>query len=197
MSHGTVTALLVAAEAGDPAALDRVMPLVYAELRDLARRHLRRERTGHTLTPTALVHEAYVKLVDQTRVAWQGRGQFFGIASLAMRRILVNHARDRQRLKRGGNAVLIPLTEGLQLAAPGAERDGDFIILLDELLDRLATFDPRAAKVVECRYFAGLDVQETAAALGIGTATVKRDWALARAWLRREFGADADPQADR
>ena len=187
MKQAEVTALLVSAEAGDAAALDRVLPLIYDELQAMARRHLGGERAGHTLTPTALVHEAYLKLVDQTRVQWQGRGQFLGVASLAMRRILVNHARDRKRLKRGGDAVRIPLTEGLAVAAPGAEHDDDFIIRLDGLLDRLAEFDPRAARVVECRYFAGLDVDETAAALGLGTATVKRDWALARAWLRREL----------
>lgn len=187
MKQAEVTALLVSAEAGDAAALDRVLPLIYDELQDLARRHLSHERSGHTLTPTALVHEAYLKLVDQTRVQWQGRGQFLGVASLAMRRILVNHARDRKRLKRGGDAARIPLTEGLAVAAPGTEHDDDFIIRLDGLLDHLAAFDPRAARVVECRYFAGLDVDETAAALGLGSATVKRDWALARAWLRREL----------
>ena len=190
MKQAEVTALLVSAEAGDAAALDRVLPLIYDELQDLARRHLAGERAGHTLTPTALVHEAYLKLVDQTRVQWQGRGQFLGVASLAMRRILVNHARDRKRLKRGGDAARIPLTEGLAVAAPGAEHDDDFIIRLDGLLDRLAEFDPRAARVVECRYFAGLDVDETAAALGLGQATVKRDWALARAWLRRELAGN-------
>ncbi|MBE0566472.1 MAG: sigma-70 family RNA polymerase sigma factor [Krumholzibacteria bacterium] len=187
MKQAEVTALLVSAEAGDVSALDRVLPLIYDELQELARRHLGRERAGHTLTPTALVHEAYLKLVDQTRVQWQGRGQFLGVASLAMRRILVNHARDRKRHKRGGDAARLSLTEGLEVAAPGAEHDDDFIIRLDGLLDRLAEFDPRAAKVVECRWFAGLDVAETAAALGLGTATVKRDWALARAWLRREL----------
>jgi RNA polymerase sigma factor (TIGR02999 family) len=191
MSQAEVAALLMAAEAGDAAALARVLPLVYDELQDLARRHLGRERAGHTLSPTALVHEAYLKLVDQTRVQWQGRGQFLGVASLAMRRILVNHARDRKRQKRGGDAARLSLTEGLGVAAPGAERDDDFIIRVDALLDRLAKFDPRAAKVVECRYFAGLDVQETAAALSVGTATVKRDWALARAWLRRELTHEA------
>ncbi|MFN2369807.1 MAG: sigma-70 family RNA polymerase sigma factor [Candidatus Krumholzibacteriia bacterium] len=187
MKQAEVTALLVSAEAGDASALDRVLPLIYDELQALARRHLGRERASHTLTPTALVHEAYLKLVDQTRVQWQGRGQFLGVASLAMRRILVNHARDRKRLKRGGDAARLSLTEGLEVAAPGVDQDDDFVIRLDALLDRLAQFDPRAAKVVECRYFAGLEVEETAAALGLGTATVKRDWALARAWLRREL----------
>jgi RNA polymerase sigma factor (TIGR02999 family) len=187
MRQAEVTALLASAEAGDASALERVLPLIYDELQELARRHLGRERPGHTLTPTALVHEAYLKLVDQTRVQWQGRGQFLGVASLAMRRILVNHARDRKRLKRGGGAPRLSLTEGLEVAAPGAEHDDGFVIRLDGLLDRLAEFDPRAAKVVECRHFAGLDVEETAAVLGLGTATVKRDWALARAWLRREL----------
>jgi RNA polymerase sigma-70 factor, ECF subfamily len=187
MTQADLSELLRAAEAGDTAALDRVLPLIYDELQQLARRHLRRERGGHTLTPTALVHEAYLKLVDQTRVAWQGRAQFLGVASLAMRRILVNHARDRNRLKRGGGAQPLALTGGLEVAAPGVEQDSEFIIRLDELLERLAAFDRRAAKVVECRYFAGLDVGETADILGVGTATVKRDWALARAWLRREL----------
>ena len=192
MRQAEVTSLLASAEAGDTAALDRVLPLIYDELQEMARRHLGRERAGHTLTPTALVHEAYLKLVDQTRVQWQGRGQFLGVASLAMRRILVNHARDRRRLKRGGDAARLSLTEGLQVAGPKAEHDDDFIIELDGLLDRLAEFDPRSARVVECRYFAGLDVEETAAALGLGTATVKRDWALARAWLRRELAGGGD-----
>jgi RNA polymerase sigma-70 factor, ECF subfamily len=187
MTQADLTELLRSAEAGDATALDLALPLIYEELRDLARRHLRRESDGHTLTPTALVHEAYLKLVDQTRVAWQGRAQFLGVASLAMRRILVNHARDRKRLKRGGSAQRLSLTAGLDIATPEVEQDSGFVIRLDELLDRLAAFDPRAAKVVECRYFAGLAVGETAAVLGVGTATIKRDWALARAWLRREL----------
>ncbi|HPF71530.1 MAG TPA: sigma-70 family RNA polymerase sigma factor [Candidatus Krumholzibacteria bacterium] len=187
MRQAEVTALLLSAEGGDAGALERVLPLIYEELQEIARRHLGRERAGHTLTPTALVHEAYLKLVDQTRVQWRGRGQFLGVAALAMRRILVNHARDRKRLKRGGNAPRLSLTAGLEVAVPGADEDDDVIIRIDALLERLAEFDPRAARVVECRYFAGLDVDETAAALGLGTATVKRDWALARAWLRREL----------
>lgn len=197
MTRGDITALLVSAERGDAGALDRVLPLIYEELLEIARRHLLRERAGHTLTPTALVHEAYLKLVDQTRASWQERGQFLGVASLAMRRILVNHARDRGRLKRGGADVLLPLTAGLEVAAPQEEPDADFIIRLDALLDRLSQWDRRAARVVECRYFAGLDVEETALALGIGTATVKRDWALARAWLLRELkGPPAPPTSD-
>jgi len=192
MNQTAVTALLAAAEAGDLTALERALPLIYDELLEIAQRHLKHERNDHTLTPTALVHEAYLKLVDQTQIAWQGRGHFLGIASLAMRRILVNHARDRTRLKRGSNAVRLPLTESLGLVACDVEDDSDFIIRLDGLLDRLADFDQRAAKVVECRYFAGLTVQETASVLQIGPATVKRDWALARAWLRREFSSSSD-----
>lgn len=187
MRRDQVTSLLLSAEAGDQAALEQALPLVYDELQELARRHLVRERAGHTLTPTALVHEAYLKLVDQTRVRWQGRDQFLAVASLAMRRILVNHARDRKRHKRGGEAPRLALTEGLDVPVPEGRADADFILSLDILLDRLAAFDPRAARVVECRYFAGLDVVETAAALGVAPATVKRDWALARAWLRREL----------
>lgn len=189
MRRDAVTALMVSARDGDPAALERVLPLIYDELQDLARRHLDRERVGHTLTPTALVHEAYLKLVDQTRVRWGGREQFLGVASLAMRRILVNHARDRKRLKRGAGAPRLSLTEGLGVAAPGSGPDDDFLLTLDALLDRLAAFAPRAARVVECRYFAGLDVEETALALGVSAPTVKREWALARAWLRRELEA--------
>ncbi len=195
MKSSPVTALLAAAEAGEVAVLERALPLIYDELHELAERHLMRERDSHTLNPTALVHEAYLKLVDQTQITWQGRGHFLGIASLAMRRILVNHARDRKRLKRGSDAVNLPLTKGLQVAAPGSDDDTDFIILLDELLDRFATLDQRATRVVECRYFAGLTVQETASALQIGPATVKRDWALARAWLRREFASVIDERA--
>lgn len=191
MRRDEVTVLMIAAGDGDPAALERALPLIYDELQDLARRHLDRERPGHTLTPTALVHEAYLKLVDQTRVRWRGREQFLGVASLAMRRILVNHARDRRRLKRGAGAPRLGLTEGLGVAAPGPGPDDDFLLTLDALLDRLAAFAPRAARVVECRYFAGLDVEETALALGVSPPTVKREWALARAWLRRELDAGA------
>lgn len=185
MSRERVTQLLLASQAGDPAALGDVFELVYAELARLAHSFLRRERPGHTLNTCALVHEAFLKLVDQDRVQWQGRGHFFGVAALAMRRILVDHARRRGRARRGGGQVAVTLLDDM-VAQPdhGAE-----IVAIDALLDKLAAFDPRAARVVECRFFGGFSVEETAAAAEISTATVKRSWAVARAWLQRELSA--------
>lgn len=190
-AHGVdVTGLLVAWSDGDSAALDTLLPVVYAELRRQARRALRREAAGHTLQPTALVHEAYLKLVDQRPNRWQGRAQFFGVAARCMRQVLVDAARTRRAAKRGGGARPITLgdAEGLAVApATGGETVGDDVLALDAALTRLAELDPDQARVVELRYFAGLTLDDTAAALGISAATVSREWTVARRWLRREL----------
>lgn len=178
-----VTEVLQRISGGDPGAVDRLLPLVYDELRALARRELRRERSDHTLQPTALVHEAYLKLARLDRLEWRDRAHFFGAAAGTMRRVLVSHARRKRAEKRGGGAKAVPL-ENVVLAA--RERPED-VLALDEALARLADLDSRQAQVVECRFFAGMSVPETAEALGISPATVKRDWTAARAWLNREL----------
>jgi RNA polymerase sigma factor (TIGR02999 family) len=179
-----VTGLLQAWGGGDPAALDRLVPIVYDELRRQAQRYLRRENPGHTLQTTALVHEAYLRLVDQREARWQNRAQFFGVAAQAMRRILVDHARRHQAAKRGGSAIQVPYEEDA-MAAVASDVD---LVSLDDALTRLAALDAQQARVVELRYFTGLGIEETAEALGISPATVKREWAMARAWLKRELG---------
>jgi RNA polymerase sigma factor (TIGR02999 family) len=182
-ASGSVTELLRAWTGGDVTALDRVVPLVYEELRRQAQRYLRRETPGHTLQTTALVHEAYLRLVDQRTARWESRAQFFGIAAQLMRRILVDHARSHHAAKRGGSAIQVPLDE-----ETAAAQEGDVdLIALDDALNRLAQLDERQAKVVELRYFTGLGIDETAEALGISPATVKREWTMARAWLKREL----------
>jgi RNA polymerase sigma factor (TIGR02999 family) len=181
-----VTQALLALSAGDRAALDRVLPLVYDHLRSLARRELRRERPDHTLTPTALVHEAYLKLVQLDRVSWQGRAHFFGACATEMRRILISYARMRKAEKRGGGSDPVPL-ENVVLAAQ--TRPGD-VVELDEALTRLEALSERQARVVECRFFAGMGVEETAEAVGVSPATVKREWTAARAWLNRELSRE-------
>lgn len=178
-----VTRLLQGWRAGDRQARDRLMERVYGELHRLARGHLSRERPGHTLQATALVHEAYFRLVDQKRVEWQNRAHFFAIAATCMRRVLVSYARQRRAAKRGGDALTLTLDEGL---APAGQRDLD-LLALDDALSALAEIDPRQSRIVELRYFAGLTIEETAEALGISPATVKLDWKLARAWLHREL----------
>jgi RNA polymerase sigma factor (TIGR02999 family) len=177
----------VAWGAGDRAAGERLLPEVYAELRRCAARAMRRESAEHTLQATALVHEAYLRLVDQRRVQWQNRAHFFGIAAQVMRRILVDHARARHAAKRGGGATQLTLGDG-DAAAPAADGALDLLALHDAL-ERLAGLDPEQARLVELRYFGGLSIEETAEALDVSPATVKREWALARAWLRRELGA--------
>lgn len=184
MSNEAITRLLVRAQEGEASAVDEVLPLLYDEMRRLANHHMQGERAGHTLTPTALVHEAYIRLVDQERVRWQGRGHFLAVASMVMRRLLVNHARDRSREKRGGGARPVTLTS---VTLPLAEDAAFEMVELDELVARLETFDPRAARVVECRFFGGLSIDETAEALGIAPVTVKRSWLLAKTWLKREL----------
>ncbi len=177
-----VTQLLHALQPdGDPSG--RLFELVYAELRLLASSHLRRERRDHTLQATALVHEAYLRLVDQRNVTWQNRSHFFAVAARMMRRILVNHARDRNRLKRGGGAARVPLED--DVAATG-RADVD-LEALDEALEKLAALDERKVRVVEMRYFAGMSIEETADALNVSPATVKREWTLARAWLKSQI----------
>jgi RNA polymerase sigma-70 factor, ECF subfamily len=178
------TRLLRGWRSGDSAARDQLVALLYGELHRLAARQLANERRGHTLQPTALVHEAYLRLIDQGNLAWQNRLHFVAIAALTMRRILVSHARQRKADKRGGGAFRVTLTEGFA----AAERDAD-VLALHDALERLAALDRRQCRVVELRYFGGLTIEETAAYLKISPATVKVDWALARAWLLRELSA--------
>jgi RNA polymerase sigma factor (TIGR02999 family) len=174
-----VTALLRAWAAGESGAADRLVPFIYRHLRERAAAYLRAERRNHTLQPTALVNEAYLRLVDQQHVDWQNRAQFFGVASKMMRRILVDHARRRKMVKRSGQWLRVSLTDH---ARPGPEPDFD-VLALDELLGRLADFDPRKSRVVELRYFGGLSLEETAVVLAIAPRTVEREWRAARAWL--------------
>jgi RNA polymerase sigma factor (TIGR02999 family) len=177
-----VTGLLLAWAGGNQGALDALVPAVYAELRRQAARALRREAPGHTLHTTDLVHEAFLRLVDQRRVRWEGRAQFFGVAAETMRRVLVDHARGRHAAKRGGGARQVTL--GADVAADAGAVD---VLALDEALGRLAELDARQARVVELRYFAGLGIEQAAEVLGVSPATVKRDWMVARVWLRREL----------
>ena len=182
---GEISELLKAWSDGEPGAADEIMPLVYGELRRQARRYLRRERANHTLQSTALVHEAYIRLVGQRDVTWQNRAHFFGIAAEMMRRILVNYALRAACEKRGGEAVTIAVDCGsFQIADRTADVN---LIELDEALNRLADLDGRQAKVVELKYFGGLSIEETAEVLGVSNATVKREWNMARAWLRAEL----------
>jgi len=187
MEHD-VTQLLLDWSQGNQAALEKLMPLVYDELRRLAANYLRRERQGHTLQPTALVNEAYLKLVDQ-RAHWQNRAQFFGVAAQLMRRILVDHARQHQAAKRGGSdlrRLSITSAGQLGLKQTTAEPPVD-LLALHEALNELATLDPQQSRIVELKFFGGLSIEETAEVLGIGHATVERDWKMARAWLRRKL----------
>lgn len=177
-----VTQMLLDWSNGDQRALDRLIPVVYGELHRLASRHLRHERADHTLQTTALIHEAYLKLIEQRNVRWQNRAHFFGIAAQLMRRILVDHARTRHRVKRGGAALRVPLEE-VVVAAEGLDIN---LVGLDEALTRLAAVDPRQGRIVELRFFGGLSVEETAEVLRVSPATVKNDWSVAKAWLRRE-----------
>jgi RNA polymerase sigma factor (TIGR02999 family) len=179
-----ITALLIQLSQGRREALDQLMPVVYEELRSLAQAQLRGERPGHTLNTTALVHEAYLKLVHVQRVQWRDRAHFFAMSARLMRRILIDHARARRREKRGGDAVAVTLDEQLALE-PGRADD---LVALDDALTRLEALSERQARVVEYRCFAGLSLEETAAVLETSPATVKRDWAFARAWLNRELG---------
>ncbi len=177
-----VTRLLIDLQQGKDGAADELVPMVYGELHNLAVHYMRLERGDHTLQPTALVHEAYMRLVDQRNASWQNRSHFFGIAAQAMRRILVDHARRKRAGKReGGDRVTLDAS-----VAEAPERSVD-LIALDDALTRLAELDPRQARVVELRFFGGLDIEQTAESLGISPATVKRDWTFARAFLQREM----------
>ncbi|MDQ3749357.1 MAG: sigma-70 family RNA polymerase sigma factor [Acidobacteriota bacterium] len=179
-----ITQMLQEWSGGKQEALDALLPLVYEELHRQASRYLRRERRDHTLQTTALIHEAYLKLIDQREVNWQNRAHFFGIAAQAMRRILVDYARERHRAKRGGIGENLPLEDAALIVSE--ERRVD-LVALDEALTRLAKFDERQARIVELRYFSGLSIEETAEVLRISPATVKSDWNVAKAWLRHEI----------
>ena len=183
----SVTKLLVQACSGDASALANVFPLIYEELHRLAQQQLKREPDGHTLSPTALVHEAYMRLIDYTRMEWTGRAHFMAVASTAMRRILVDHARGHRSAKRGGELRRVPL-EDVQL---GTEERADLLIAVDDALGKLKELDARQARVVECRFFGGMTEEETAEALGIGLRTAKRDWAKAKSWLQKEIAAQS------
>jgi len=178
-----ITQLLVAWNNGDPTALEQLMPLVQAELHRLAKRYMAGERQGHILQTTALVNEAFLRLIDWQNVEWRNRSHFFGLAAQIMRRILVDFARARHREKRGGDALIISLSEAANIAR---EQSAD-LVALDDALQALERLDPRQARVVELRFFAGLSLQETAEALKVSLSTVRRDWSLAEAWLFREL----------
>ena len=182
MVSADVTELLEASRGGDAQATDRLLSVVYDELRQIARAYRVRHDVGETLSATALVHEAYLKMVDGDRLPFDGRSHFFGAAARSMRQVVVDAARSRSRAKRGGGLRPVPLDEAPALVAPGR---ADEVLALDEALTALEALDARAARVVECRYFVGLTIDETAAALGLSPMTVKRDWAAARAWLHR------------
>jgi RNA polymerase sigma factor (TIGR02999 family) len=179
-----ITQLLIDWSHGDQAALEKLMPLVYDELRRLATNYLRRERGNHTLQPTALVNEAYLKLVDQRNAKWQNRAQFFGISAQLMRRILVDHARQHGAAKRGGSKQQRLSITSAERVVKQPEID---LLALNEALEELTLMDPQQAQIVELKFFGGLSIEETAEVLGIGHATVERDWKIARAWLRRQL----------
>ena len=184
-----VTQILQAWSNGDPRALEDLIPVIYEELRRQAARYLRRERPNHTLQTTALIHEAYLRLVDQKDVRWQNRAHFFGVAAQLMRRILVDHARKDRAVKRGGPAIKLPLGE----AAAIAGRPDMNLVALDEALSKLAAMDERKSRVVELKYFGGLTAEEAAEVLQVSPATVRHDWSMAKAWLRREIaGGDTE-----
>ena len=185
-SPSEVTRTFLRWRQGDAGAVNALLPLVYEEMRRLAGSFLRDEGSGHTLQPTALAHEAYLRLLDQRQVSWQNRAHFMGLAAQAMRRILIDHARRRAAQKRGGGAVHVAL-EDADAAGAGPDALGVPAEELSDALDRLAELDERQARVVELRFFTGLSIEETAEVLAVSPATVKRDWTLARAWLHREL----------
>ena len=182
-----ITRLLVAWSAGDASALDQLAPLIHAELHRLAHNYMRREQPGHLLQTSALINEAYIRLIDWKNVRWQNRAHFFGVAAQLMRRVLVDFARDRQYLKRGGGALQVSLSEAASFVA---QRNVDFVAL-DEALTALGEIDPRKVRVVEMRFFAGLSVNEVATLLNVSEETVMRDWRLAKVWLLRQLQGEA------
>lgn len=182
-----ITERLIAWGEGDRTAFDQLLPVVYQELRRIAGNYLRRENPGHTLQPTALVHEAWLRLIDQRRVTWQNRAQFFGVAAQMMRRILVDHAKTKHREKRGGDAAKLPLDDVVNLSQ---ERAAD-LLALDDALYELARIDGRKGRVVELRYFGGFSVEETAQILEVSPETVMRDWKMAKAWLYQQIRREA------
>ena len=185
---GDVTRLLLDWCEGDQQALTRLVPLVYDELHRQAERYMRRERSDHTLQPTALVHETFLQLIEQDRVQWQNRAQFFGVAARLMRRVVLKYARQHNTEKRGGRLLQIPLDE----ASAAAPQPLSELIALDEALTRLSSFDPRQGRIVELRYFGGLSVEEVAEVLEVSTATIKRETRVARAWLQRQMTRGGD-----
>jgi RNA polymerase sigma factor (TIGR02999 family) len=190
LTHKQITSMLRAWGAGDSSVSEELIRAVYKELRWRARHQLQRERANHTLQTTALINEAYLKLVEQRSINWQNRSQFFGLAAEIMRRILVDHAKTRHRQKRGGGVDHLPLEAGLTIAV--SNKNQVDVIALDEALKRLAKIDHQQVRIVELRYFSGLSVEDTADVLGISPATVKRDWAVAKAWLRHELTRKAE-----
>lgn len=186
-SPNEITEQLIAWSKGDDAALEQLIPAVYQELRRMADHYLRGEDSGHSLQPTTLVHEAYLRLIDQTKVEWQNRAHFFGVAAQMMRRILIDHAKAKHRVKRGGTAVKVMLDENVNFTQERASE----LLALDDALESLARMDERKSRIVELRYFGGLTVEETAEVLGISDKTVMRDWNLAKAWLYRELTSDS------
>ena len=192
-----VTLLLSALTRGDDGAASKLIPVVYAELRRLAGSYMRRERVDHTLQATALVHEAYLKLIEQRSANWQNRAHFFGVAAQLMRRILIDHARGHSRQKRGGEQKKVSLDEAFVFS----EKQADELLAVDDSLNRLAEIDPRQARVVELRFFGGLSVEEAAEVLGVSPKTIKRDWSVAKAWLyadlKERHGIDAAAMGER
>jgi RNA polymerase sigma factor (TIGR02999 family) len=189
VSPRDVTALLGDWSRGDRTALNELLPLVYAELRSVAARQLRKERADHTLQPTALVHEVFIRLVDQRQVNWQNRAHFLGVAANVMRRILVDHARRRGASKRGEGVPSLSIDEARDVAVA----DGMPVLALDQALDRLEKVDAELARIVELRAFGGLTIEEAAHVLSVSPSTAKRDWRTAKAWLNRELGAEGRP----
>lgn len=192
LSQQEITRLLTDWRGGDRAALERLAPLVHDELHRLARHYLSRERPGHTLQATALVNEAYLRLIDQQNSDWQDRAHFFAVAARIMRHLLIDHARARRYAKRGGGARQVSLDEAAAIS-PEASLD---LLALNEALDRLASIDERKVAIVELRYFSGLSVEETAAAMGLSEITVKREWLKAKAWLYRELNRGEGPNSN-
>ena len=186
-SSNEITQLLVRWSDGDAQALEQLVPLVYEQFRAMAARQLSHERAEHTLQPTALVHELYLRLVDQNQMNWRNRAQFFAVSAQLMRRILVDYARARRTAKRGGSAVFVSL--GAATAAPDEDQQVADVLAVDEALDRLARIDPEQVRIIELRYFAGLTVEETALVVQRSARTIKREWRVAKAWLHRELAS--------